>query len=89
MSHSSHSLKVGNVRVGVTKGLGIHHLSVGLYSGLKGSQVVYVYNSVCYALCFKCVGNEVERTTIQVIGSNNVVASLNNVLQSIGYSGSA
>ena len=87
VGNGCHCLKVGDIRVGVAEGLGIYHLGVGLYGCLQGFEVVHVDDGVGDALCGERVGYEVERASIEVVGSNDVVASLNDVLKSVGHGG--
>ena len=84
VGHSSHTFKVEHVAVGVAEGLGIYYFCVGLDSGLQGVEVVDVDNRIRNALRSQRMGNQVVRTTIQVVGRNDMVASLHDVLQSVG-----
>ena len=73
-----------HIAVGVTEGLGIHHLCIGLDGSLKGAEVIDVDNGIANALSGQRVGNQVVGTTIEVVGSDNVVTILHDVLQCIG-----
>ena len=64
MSHGRNPLDVQHVAVGISKGLGKHHLSVRLYGSLQGLQVVHVYNGVRNAQGTQCVSNQVIRPAI-------------------------
>ena len=89
MCHLSHSLKIGYVRVRIAECLCIHHLGVGLYGSLQSLKVVYIDDGIGYTLCCESVGYEVERASIEVVGSYYVVAILQDVLQGIGHGGSS
>ena len=87
VSNSSHTLKVEHIAVRVTEGLGIYYFCVGLDGSLERSQIVYIHDGIGNALGSQCMGNEVVRTTIQVISSYDMVTCLHNVLQSVSNSG--
>ena len=84
--HGSHCVKVRNIGVRVAESLGIHHLSIGLNSSIEGIEVVHVENGERNALRCQRVRNQVERTAVEVIGSHDVVARSEEILQSIGHS---
>ena len=84
MSYFSHGFKVGHVGIRIAKGFSIYHLGVGLDGCFEGFKVVDVDNGVGDALCCQCVGDEVERTAIKIVGCYDVVACTNDVLQCIG-----
>ena len=84
MCDSSYTFEVEHVGVGVTEGLGIYNFRVGLDGSFKGLKVVYINNGVCDALGSQCVGNEVVGSTIEIVGSDDMVTSLSDVLQGIG-----
>ena len=83
MSHSGYALNIEHIAVGVTEGLGIYHLCVGFDGGFESLQIIHVQNGVRDTLRAQRVGNQIIRTTIQVVGSYDVIASLHNVLQGI------
>ena len=83
VSHCSHTFEVEHVRVGITEGLGIHHLGVGLDSSIEGFEIVHVNNGIRNTLRSQCVGNQVVGTTIEVVGSDDVIAVLHDILQRI------
>ena len=85
--HSSHTLKVEHITVRIAEGFSIYYLCVGFDSCLEGSQVVHVHNRVAHALCGQCMGDEVVRTTIEVVGCHDMIACLHNILQCVGNSG--
>ena len=85
VGYGSHCLKICHVGVGIAECLGVHHLGVGLNGSLQRLKVVDVDDGVADALCGQCVGDEVERTTVQIVGSYDMVAYLQDVLQSVGH----
>ena len=86
MSNLCQLVDVGYVRVWIAEGLSVEHLGVWLDSSLDSSEVANVNDGVGNALCAECMCDEVERTTIEVVGCNDVVAVLYDVLESVCYS---
>ena len=72
--HFRDGFDIGDVGVGIAECLRIDNLGVGLDGSLKCFEVVDVDNGVGDALSGKCVGNQVERSAVKVVGGNNVVA---------------
>ena len=89
MGYFGYSVEVGDVAVGVAEGLGIDHLSVGADGCLECCQVIDFHDAVVHALSGQCVGNEIERTAIEVVCSHDVIAVLQHGLQRVGHSCSA
>src|SRR5574344_1982389 len=83
--HFCYCFDIGDIGIGVAKGFGIYCLGSGLNGSFKCIKVVYIDNRVCHTLVGKCMGDEIERTTIEVIGSNDVVTVQYDVLQCVGY----
>ena len=88
MSHFGYGIDIGHVRVRVTESLCINGLRIGLDGCFQSGQVIHVYNRIRNALCRQRMGNQVERSTVEVISSYHMVAYAQNVLQCIGCSGS-
>ena len=88
VSYSCYAFEVEDVGVGIAEGLGIYYFRVGLDGSFEGFEVVDINNCIGDALRSQCVGNEVVRATIEVVGSHDVVAILHDVLQGVGDSGS-
>ena len=84
--HGSHCVKVRNIGVRVAERFGIHHLSIGHNGSIEGIEVVHVENGERNALRCQRVRNQVERTAVEVIGSHDVVARSEEILQGIGHS---
>ena len=86
VGYCCHTFQVEHVRVWISECLGINHLGVRLDGCFESLEVVYINNSIADALSSKSMGNQVVRTTIEVVSSYDMVASLYNVLQSVGDS---
>ena len=86
MCYFSYGLEVGHVRVGVAKRFSIYHLRIGLDGCFKSFKVVDIDDGVRHALSGKCVSDEVERTTIEVVGCYDMVAIAYDILQSVSHS---
>ena len=89
MGHLGDGLNVSDVAVGIAERLGVDGLRIGLDSSLEGLEVVDVDDGVGDALRRQRVGDEVERTAVEVVGRHDVVARLTDVLQGIGDGGGA
>ena len=87
VSHGSYAFEVEHVRVGIAKGFGVHHFGIRLDGSFEGLEVVHVKNGVRDALRRERVGNQVIRTAVEVVGSHDMVASLYDILQSVGDGG--
>ncbi len=84
MCHSCHTLEVEHIRVRIAEGLGIYYLCVGLDGCLEGFEVIHIDNRIADALCGQRVGDEVVRTAVEVVGCDDMVAILHDVLQGVG-----
>ena len=84
VSYSSYAFDVEYVGVRVAESLGIYNLCVGLDGSLEGFEVIHIDNRIADALCGQRVGDEVVRTAIEVVGCDDMVAILHNVLQGVG-----
>src|SRR5574344_548276 len=77
------SIQIGHITVGIAKGLYKDSLGVGTDSCFKSLEVVRIEDGIIYSLSAESMGNEIVRTAIDVVGSNNVVTILCNVLECI------
>ena len=80
VGHSSHAFEVEHVAVGVAEGLGIYYFRVGLDGGFEGFEVIHINNGIGDALRSQRVGNQVVGTTIEIVGSDDMIAILHHVL---------
>ena len=78
------ALEVGHVGVGIAEGLGIDDLSLGAYGCFEGLEVVDADDGVGDALRGEGMSDEVERASVEIVGSDDVVSDLQHVLQSVG-----
>ena len=83
MSHFSNTRQIGNIGIGVAQRLGKDNLRVRLDGALQRLQVVDIDNGVADAAARQRVGDEVERTAIEVVGGYQMVALEQDVLQCI------
>ena len=88
MGYGRNALEVKYITIRITKRFGIYYFCVGLDSGLEGCEVVDIDDCITDALSSQRVGDQVIGTTIEVVGSHDVIASLNDVLQRVGDGGS-
>ena len=88
VGYSSHTFEVEHIGVGVAEGLGIYYFCVGLDSCLERLEVVYIKNGIADTLRAERVGNQVVGTAIEVVGSDDMVTSLHDVLKGISDSSS-
>ena len=84
VGNGSYALQVKHIAVGIAEGLGIHYLCVRLDGSLQSFQVVHVDDGVLDALCGQSMSNQIVGTAIEIVGSYDMVASLYDVLQSVG-----
>ena len=84
VGYLGYGLEVGDVGVGVAEGLCIDGLGVGTEGCFERVEVVHLHYGVRDALRREGVGDEVERTTVEVVGGYHVVARREDVLQGIG-----
>ena len=80
----SDAFEVGHVGVGVAEGLGVDDLGVGPDGGFERLQVVDVQDGVLDALRGEGVGDEVVAAAVEVVGRDDVVALLQDVLEGVG-----
>ena len=88
MSHFGHTFDIEDIRIRITKRLGIDNFCVRAYGRLQSYKIVDINNRVLYSLCTQSVRNQVVRTAIQIISCHNVIARLRNVLQGVSDSSS-
>ena len=84
MSDFCQAVDIYHVGVGVAEGLGIECLGLRLDGSLNGLEVAHINDGVLDALAGEGMGDEVERATIEVVGSHQVVARQQDILQRIG-----
>ena len=87
VGYSGYGIDVEHVAVRVAKSLSVKSLRVGLNGCLYRLEVVEIDDTIGDTLCAECVGDEIERTAIEIVGCHDVVASLCDVLDGIGDSG--
>ncbi len=87
--HGSNAFEVGDIRVRVAEGLGIDHFGVGPDGSLEGFQIIDIQNGILNTLRGEGVGDQVVGTAVEVVGGDDVVAVLQDVLQGVGDSGGA
>ena len=85
MGYLCNGIQVGNIAIGIAKSLGIDNLGIGANGCLQGLQVIDVDDGVVHSLCGERMGDEVEGTTIEIVGSHNMVTVLKHILQSISH----
>lgn len=78
------AVHIGHRSVGIAEGLDDNGLRVRTERLLHGFEVAGIYDGGSNALRRKRVLDEVERAAIEVVGSDDVVAVLCDVLQGIG-----
>ena len=87
--HGSNAFEVGDIRVRVAESLGIDHFGVGPDGSLEGFQVIDIQNSILDTLRAEGVGDQVVGTAVEVVGGDDVVAILQDILQGVGDGGGA
>ena len=85
MGHLGHGIQISNIGVRIAKGLHENGLRVGTDGGFEGLEVVHPDDGVAHALRVERMGDEIERTAVEIVGCYDVVALLADVLQRIGY----
>ena len=88
VGYGSHTFKVKHIGIWVTESLGIYYFCVGLDSSFQSLEVVDINYGIGNALRSQRVGNKVVGAAIEVVGSNDMVAILHDVLQGVGDGGS-
>ena len=86
VGYSCQGVDIGDIAIGIAEGLSIDGLGVRTNGSLNSSEVVYLNNRISNALCSQSVGYQVERATIEIVSSYDMVASQNDVLKSVGNS---
>ena len=84
MCYLADAVYIGHRGVGIAEGLNDDGLCVRLESLVHGIEIAGVHDGGSNALRGERVLNEVECATVEVVGSDDVVAILCNVLQGIG-----
>ena len=82
----SDGIQIGHVAVGISEGLHIDSLGVGLNGIFQCLKVVDIDDSVGDTLCAECVGDEIVGTAIEVVGCYDVVTILGDVLECVSDS---
>ena len=89
VGHGRDALEVGLIRIRIAEGLSVYNLRVGPDGSFEGRQVVYIDNGMFNPLGGKGMGDQIERTAVEVVRGDNVVAVLQDVLQGVGDGGGA
>ena len=80
MSNLCKTVDICDVRVWITESLSIERLGIRLDGSLYFIKVANINDSLCNTLSCQCVSDEVERTSIKVVGCYHMVAILKDVL---------
>ena len=83
VSNFGNAFDVEHVRVGVAESFAVNHLCIRFDGCLYCFQIREVNNSVLNTLSRKCVRDKVVSATVKIVGCNDMVAVLENILQSV------
>ena len=72
--HGGYGLDVQYVAVRVAESLCIDRLRLRTDGALDGIGVINLYNGVRNALRGQCVGDQVERAAVEIVGDDDMVA---------------
>ena len=89
VSYLCNGFDVEDLGVGVAKRLGVEATSIGSDGSFEGIEVAEVDDGIFNALCVESVGNEVEGTAIEVVGSDDMRAGEEDILERVGDGSSA
>ena len=89
VGHFGYGVDVEHFGVGVAESLGVEATGVGGDCSLKRLQVAEIDDSVPYALGVEGMGDEVEGTAVEIVGCHDMRAGQKDILQRVGYGGSA
>ena len=81
VSNLGQAVDISNVGVGVSEGLGIKSPGLGQDGSLYGLQVAHVDDGVLHSKVGQSMGDEVERAAIEIVGSHDMVARQQDILQ--------
>lgn len=76
-------VKISDIGIGVSEGLGVDDLCLGEDGSFEGSEVVDVDDCILNALSGKSVGDEIVGTAIKVVGRYDMVAWEKDVLEGV------
>src|SRR5574344_286203 len=79
-----YTVDVGHAGVGMTEGLDDESRGVRFECLIHCLEVGWIYNCCLHALCRKSVLYEVVCSSVEVVGSNDMVAVVSHVLQCVG-----
>lgn len=78
---------ISYIGIRIAEGLGKQGLRFGFYRSLDFGRIVNVDKSRGYASCRECVGKKVGGSAVEVVGGDNMVTVLSNILEGIYDSG--